>query len=123
IQHMDKPTGRILVFCRQEGGVIEFCVEDNGVGIEEKHFERIFKVFQSLKPRDEREACGIGLSLVKTIAERHGGRVRVESTVGQGTKFFFTIEQRNAEPRATATPEEHGEPLTAEFAIAASVAI
>ena len=56
-----------------------------------QHFERIFQLFQTLKPKDEVDSTGIGLSLVKRIVERYGGEVRVQSTVGKGSQFFFTI--------------------------------
>ncbi len=91
IKHLGKPEGQIMVSCTDIGGCWEFCVEDNGVGIEERHFQRIFKMFQSLKPHSETDSSGIGLALVKKIIERFGGAVRLESTVGKGSAFFFTI--------------------------------
>ncbi len=94
IQHLNKPEGEIVVSCAAKGGVWEFCIRDDGVGIEEKHFERIFKIFQSLKPRSEGKSIGVGLSLVKKIVEHNNGEVRVESTVGQGSAFFFTIPRK-----------------------------
>lgn len=93
INHMDKPKGEIIVSCRDKGDSWEFSVKDNGPGIEERHFERIFKVFQSLKSRDEQESTGIGLALVKKIVESHGGHVRVESKVSEGSEFCFTIKK------------------------------
>ncbi|MCP4694250.1 MAG: response regulator, partial [Desulfobacterales bacterium] len=94
IEHMGKPEGRVEVSCRNQGSAWEFCVRDNGEGIEERHFERIFKIFQSLKPRAGAGAAGVGLSLVKKIAERNGGAVRVESTVGEGSAFYFTAPKK-----------------------------
>jgi len=91
MKHMGKPQGEIVVSCAEAKGFWEFAVRDTGVGIEEKHFERIFKIFQTLKPRDQVEASGIGLTIVKAIAEKHGGKVRVESTLGEGTTFYFTV--------------------------------
>ncbi|HYW79280.1 MAG TPA: ATP-binding protein, partial [Thermoguttaceae bacterium] len=91
IKHMGKPNGQIVISSREIDGDWEFSVRDTGVGIEEKHFDRIFKIFQSLKPRDEVEATGIGLSLVKAIAEKHGGIVRIESKLGEGSTFSFTV--------------------------------
>ncbi len=83
IKHLGKPSGSVVISARNAADVWEFCVRDNGVGIPERHFERIFGLFQTLKPKDELESTGIGLSLVKRIVERHGGTVRVRSKVGE----------------------------------------
>ncbi len=91
MKHLGKPEGQVMVSCSDRGKHWEFAVKDTGVGIEARHFERIFKMFQSLKPRQEAESTGIGLALVKKIVERHGGTIRVESTVGEGSAFVFTI--------------------------------
>lgn len=91
ITHLDKPNGEVVISGIDREKVWEFCVKDNGVGIEERHFDRIFKIFQCLKARSEKESTGIGLSLVKKITERTGGSVWVESTVGEGSAFYFTI--------------------------------
>ncbi len=94
IKFMDKPEGRITVRGEDRGEFWQFSVSDNGPGIEEKHFERIFKIFQTLAPRnggpDGTGSTGIGLSLVKKIVERRGGRVWLESTLGKGSTFYFT---------------------------------
>jgi len=91
LKHLGKPRGEVTVSCRELEGFWEFCVRDDGVGIEPAHFERIFKIFQTLKPRDEVESTGIGLTIVKKTVELYGGAVRVESVPGQGAAFFFTV--------------------------------
>jgi len=91
IKYMDKPHGNIYIGCNKEGNYWKFSVADNGPGIEEKYFGKIFQIFQTLKPRDEVESTGIGLSIVKKIAEMYGGKVWVESKIGYGSTFFFTL--------------------------------
>ncbi len=90
VKYMDKPTGRVVVACRDDGDAWTFSVSDNGPGIEEKYFDKIFKIFQTLTARDEYESTGVGLTLVKRIVELYGGKVWVESDVGQGSTFCFT---------------------------------
>jgi PAS domain S-box-containing protein len=91
IKYMDKPQGEIRIACSSEDKQWTFRITDNGPGIELRHFERIFQLFQTLAPRDRVEGTGVGLSLVKKIVEMYGGKIWLESKVGEGSTFFFTL--------------------------------
>jgi PAS domain S-box-containing protein len=91
VKYMDKPQGQIKVGCVEENGFWKFNVADNGPGIEEKHFERVFQLFQTLAPRDSVESTGVGLTVAKKVVELYGGRIWIESKVGEGSTFFFTL--------------------------------
>jgi two-component system sensor kinase FixL len=93
IKYMDKPEGKIHIACVADGNFWKFSVADNGPGIEQRHFERIFQLFQTLAPRDRVESTGVGLSLVRKIVEIYGGRVWLESIPDAGTTFYFTLPQ------------------------------
>lgn len=105
IKFMDKPQGQITVDAIEQEDFWQFSVTDNGPGIEEKHFGLIFDMFKTLQPRDEFESTGVGLTVVKKVVEHYGGKVWVESTVGEGTTFHFTLAKCALAP---ATPEAVG---------------
>jgi PAS domain S-box-containing protein len=91
LKHHDLGKGRITVSMRRVDGLAEFRVTDDGPGILPRFHERIFVIFQTLASRDEVEASGIGLAIVKRQVEGHGGQIRVESAPPmRGTTFVFT---------------------------------
>jgi PAS domain S-box-containing protein len=92
INSIDKPQGFVKIGCVDKKSYWQFSVADNGLGIDEKYFDKIFQMFQVLAPSSEEDgSTGIGLTLVKKIVEFNGGRVWLESTVGEGCTFFFTL--------------------------------
>ena len=93
VKYIDKPEGKIIIGCAEEEGFWKFSVADNGPGIEQQHYDRIFKLFKTLAPREGVESTGIGLSIVKKIAELNGGKAWLESEVGKGSTFFFTLQK------------------------------
>lgn len=96
IKFSDKEKGAIMVRCQDQGIAWRFCVEDNGAGIDPKNFEKVFKLFQTLGRETGTENTGVGLALVKRIIELRGGRVWVESKLGEGSRFFFTWPIQNS---------------------------
>jgi len=96
VKYMGKPAGDIYVGCEDAGRHWKFSVRDTGPGIEERYFEKIFQIFQTLAARDDRESTGIGLAIVKKNVELSGGRVWVESKPGEGSAFFFLIPKSSA---------------------------
>lgn len=86
----DRPP-RVELGCRDDGKNWVLWVRDNGIGIDPKDHDRLFAIFQRLVPQDRYDGTGIGLASVRKIAENHGGRVWVESELGQGATFLVAL--------------------------------
>jgi light-regulated signal transduction histidine kinase (bacteriophytochrome) len=91
IKYMDKPQGWIKIGCIEQDSFWKFSIADNGPGIEKKHFEKIFKIFQRFPSSSYFAGSGIGLTVVKKIVELYDGNIWVESEVGEGSSFVFTL--------------------------------
>ena len=81
----------IQVAAQRQGGEWRFSVSDNGIGIEPQYAEKVFGIFRCLEPRDKGSGNGMGLAICRKIVTRHGGRIWVESELGAGACFYFTL--------------------------------
>ena len=91
IKYRGKAAPEITITTSQTEKFITFAIKDNGMGMEEKYFKHIFEMFQRLHRKEDIKGTGIGLSLCQKIVERYGGEIWVESELGKGSTFFFTV--------------------------------
>ena len=91
IKHHDRPTGHVTVSARAVDALrLELCVSDDGPGIPEEFHHKVFRMFQTLQPRDKLEASGMGLAVSKKLIESYGEQIVLESGRGRGATFRFT---------------------------------
>ena len=86
-----KRRGRIKITGKTENNNSVYCIEDNGIGIREDYYGKIFEIYHRLNPRTSTEGDGLGLTIVRRILDRHEGKIWVESEPDKGTKFFVEI--------------------------------
>ncbi|WP_397446228.1 ATP-binding protein [Polaribacter sp. R77954] len=91
IKFINKDQGVVNIDFEERQSFYQFSIQDNGIGIEKRHFDKIFKIFQSLKKSED--SSGIGLSIVKKIVDIYKGEIWLESELNQGTTFYFTIKK------------------------------
>ncbi|MBC2844234.1 PAS domain-containing sensor histidine kinase [Winogradskyella flava] len=91
VKFNDKDNGLIEIDVADEGKYYRFSIKDNGIGIEPQFHDKVFKIFHSLKK--SKDSSGIGLSIVKKIVNLHQGKIWLESELGSGTIFYFTLKK------------------------------
>lgn len=99
IKYNDRDLGVIELSCIAQDDCWQISIEDNGPGIAKKYQEKIFHLFQTLKPKDQAESTGIGLSLIEKMVTHWGGKIWIESEQGEGSAFIFTIPKGREERR------------------------
>jgi len=91
IKYRGEEPPRIHIAAENRGGEWLFSVHDNGIGIEPQYAEKVFGIFRALVPRDRSSGTGMGLAICRKIVSRHEGRIWVESQLGKGASFYFTL--------------------------------
>ena len=86
-------TPQIKIVCKEENGIVKFSISDNGIGISEKDFNKVFEIFRRLNTSKDYPGTGIGLAICKKIVDRHSGKIWPESIPGNGTTFYFTLNE------------------------------
>ena len=96
VKYMGKPEGEIHIGHSEMKDCWEFYVSDTGMGIEARHFDKVFQIFQTLAPRDQSESTGVGLAIVKKIVESYDGKIGLNSEIGKGSTFWFKLPKSEA---------------------------
>lgn len=96
IKYRTEEAPHLHISAHAQPGEWLFMVRDNGVGIEPQYAEKVFGIFKCLQPRDRSSGSGMGLAICRKIVSRHEGRIWVESVLGKGATFCFTLPRKNA---------------------------
>ena len=107
VKHHDRSVGLVAVSARDRGAHVEFVVSDDGPGIPAQFHEKVFRMFQTLRPRDAVEGSGMGLALVKKLVETAGGTLMLESD-GRGAAARFTWPKKPFESTQRMFPQKMG---------------
>lgn len=91
IKYNSSLNPKVTILFKRLNDQVEFTVGDNGIGIDKKYHEQIFEIFKRLHTQQEYEGTGIGLAVCKKIIESYGGDIRIESEIGKGSSFIFTL--------------------------------
>jgi two-component system, sensor histidine kinase and response regulator len=94
IKYRNSRAPRIHISSEDKGGEFLISVQDNGIGIDPQYAEKIFGIFRVLQPRERGSGSGMGLAICRKIVTRHEGRIWVESALGQGATFYFTLPKK-----------------------------
>ncbi len=92
VKYNDKKKGIVTISCKEKEEFWEFAIADNGPGISEKYYDKIFQIFQTLD--DKNESTGVGLSIVKKIIDVYEGKIWLKSKEREGTTFYFTLKKQ-----------------------------
>ncbi len=99
LKYCDKERLEVKIGCKDSPEEYVFFVKDNGIGIREEDFDKVFMIFQRLHNADKYEGSGAGLTIVKTIVEAHKGTMWLESEVGKGSTFYFTFPKKGKQEK------------------------
>jgi len=97
IKFRQEEAPQVYISAQRRNNMVTFSVKDNGIGIDRQHSQSIFEIFRRLHTKEEYPGTGMGLAICKKIVERHGGHISVQSQLGQGSTFYFSVDMAGGE--------------------------